>query len=492
MPPNAPANPVQPNAPGNPPPPGTPENQPQPNPHVNPHQPNAPGSQPQVNGPSGQAQPGAQGSQPPPNAPGSPPQPYAQGDPSQSNPQQPNLPGGSSPQPNSPESPQPNGPGSLPQPGSPANPPQPNAGNPAPPNPPGNPVGPPNAGSPDSGSETPPGVGALPVGAITTPGGTVTAPNAGPTLVFGTQTLAPGGPPITLSGLPVSLAPDGNHVVAAGVTNTIARPSSTAGAPPVGTPATAFAFGGSTITLDAATRAVINGQTIQPGGLPATVSGTPISLVADGGRVVIGTSTAKLFKLPTATAGPAFALGGSTIYRNTASAFVVDGHTIAPGGPAITVAGTPVSLAADATHVVVGSATQDIFTVTPSPQPTQPTGLAHGSQTLTAGGPGVTVSGTVISLVTDGSAVVVGTQTKLIGPQNTDVSVGGDVWTVFGAASTTPSSTLCVTVAATAIPTSSGVTATAATTSSATIGAASRYGRSLPLWPAFVLGYLAL
>ena len=346
--------------------------------------------------------------------------------------------------------------------------------------------------------ENPPGVGALPIGAVTASGGTITTPNAGPNLVVGSQTLAPGGPPITVSGVPVSLASDGNYIVAAGVTNAIARPPPAVGGPPAVTPAPAFIFGGSTITLDSATRAVINGQTIQAGGSPIPVSGTPISIAADGGHVVVGTSTEKLFNLPIPTAGPAktpgpaFTLGSSTIYQNGASAFIVDGHTLAPGGPAITVAGTPVSLAIDATHVIVGSTTQTMFAATPSPPTTQPAQLVYSSRTLAAGGPAIIVSGTVVSLVSGGAAVVVGTRTQPIGSQSTGVDLGGVIWSVFGAVGAVPSSTLNLTMPVTAIATatSPGVTPSASATSSVVLGAASRHGRSLPVWLLFLSCYI--
>jgi hypothetical protein len=48
-------------------------------------------------------------------------------------------------------------------------------------------------------------------------------------------------------------------------------------------------------------------------------------------------------------------LGTETFTANSLSQFLVAGQTLVPGGPAITVSGTPISLAPGATAAVVGS-----------------------------------------------------------------------------------------------------------------------------------------
>ena len=85
-------------------------------------------------------------------------------------------------------------------------------------------------------------------------------------LVYGSQTLVPGGPALTVSGTVFSLPPSGTDLVVNGVTQPV----------PI---------------VPAATEALVLGsETLTPGGA-ITVSGTVLSLAPGGAAVVVGGQT---------------------------------------------------------------------------------------------------------------------------------------------------------------------------------------------------------
>ena len=146
----------------------------------------------------------------------------------------------------------------------------------------------------------------------------------------GGQTLTPG-VQVTVGGTPVSLASDGSMAVVGGSSENLA-PTIT---PPPGKPV--LTFDGTTYSPTGASSAyVIGGQTLIPGAGPITVSGTPISLAANGANAVVGSSTENL--QPAITAQPGLTFDGTT-YQPTSvpgasSAYIIDGQTITPrSGP---------------------------------------------------------------------------------------------------------------------------------------------------------------
>jgi hypothetical protein len=105
----------------------------------------------------------------------------------------------------------------------------------------------------------------------------------------------------------------------------------------------------------------------------------------------------------------------------------VDGTTLTAGGPAVTISDTVVSLASGSSYLVVGGSTIPIasptfapFIITNGPgnfpitiMPNSPV-IVDGT-TLTPGGPAVTISGTIVSLASGSSYLVVGSSTIPIG-----------------------------------------------------------------------------
>lgn len=183
--------------------------------------------------------------------------------------------------------------------------------------------------------------------------------------------------------------------------------------------ATYITVAGQTIAVDANAISVA-GTTLRPGDPGVTVDGTPISL---GSSIfVVGTKTETLSLPQTAmTSQLAHITVGSRIIDLGSSAIFVDGTTLKPADPAITVDGARVSLGPS--FLVVGSYTKSLVLshTTPAAAPSYITVVAGetiavnndnivvANHTLTPGAPPVTANGTLVSL--GPSILVVGTQT---------------------------------------------------------------------------------
>ena len=259
----------------------------------------------------------------------------------------------------------------------------------------------------------------------------------------GDQTLIPGAQ-VTVGGVPVSLAHDGGAAVVGSSTEYLA-PSIT---PPPGLPAIFFA--GSTFRpLGASSAYIINGQTLTPGASAITVSGTPVSLYANGATAVIGSST-EVLQPPIASA-PGLTFDGTT-YQATnvgglSSAYVIQGQTITPGAGPVTISGTPISVAPNGNNAVVGGVTEQLVASGQVPEPAltfdgsiihpvtgTPSNYVINGQTLTPGGQ-ITVSGTPISLATNAASAVIGTSTENLQMTEPPLVVGGSTFYPTGPSS---------------------------------------------------------
>ena len=277
---------------------------------------------------------------------------------------------------------------------------------------------------------------------ITALGQTLSAVNPS-AVVVADKTLTAGGPAFSSNGNFFSLGPSGNLVA-----GTLA---------PGATPAPALTFGGSTYTASAGNFAIGN-QLLTPGGA-VTVAGTPISLSPQSTVAVIGTSSQSLIApAPVAAAAPAvLTFDGSTYTANSASAFVVGGKSLTPGG-LVTVFGMPISAAGDGSFAVIGSSTQSLQTAGPSGGPAVLTfggsictasagNFVIGGQTLTPNG-AITISGTPISAGASGSGVVVvGSTTQSlanVGPTTSPplLTLGSSTYTATGSTFVIDSQTL--------------------------------------------------
>ena len=118
-------------------------------------------------------------------------------------------------------------------------------------------------------------------------------------------------------------------------------------------------IGSQVITANSDSQYVFESQTLTPGSI-ITVSNTPISLAASATEVVVGSSTSTLLAATAATATPPPLTFGSQVFTaNSDSQYLIGSQTLSPGAM-ITVSDTPISLAASATEIVVGSSTQGL------------------------------------------------------------------------------------------------------------------------------------
>lgn len=88
------------------------------------------------------------------------------------------------------------------------------------------------------------------------------------------------------------------------------------------------------------------------------------------------------------------------------TAITIGTQTVSAGGPAITVSNTIISIPSHGSSVIINGTPQPVSVIAPVPTPTTPD-LIIGTQTLAAGGPAITISNTIISLASDGSSAVI-------------------------------------------------------------------------------------
>ena len=250
------------------------------------------------------------------------------------------------------------------------------------------------------------------------------------------SSVVPGGPPVVLSGTPIALGYSG--VLTIGSSSTLLP-----NGPAVPT-ANIYTVGGQIITANP-TGFAVGTTTLSPGGSAATISGTVVSL-GPSGALLIGSSSTNILPTLSAVAGPVFTVGGLT-FTKSSSNVLVDGKTLAAGGPAATVAGTQVSLASDG-RLVVGSLTTNVPISTSSGEVFTAGGFVftEGSsdvvvdgETLFLGGSPVTVAGTQVSLGSDGKLIVGSLTTNL----PTSIT-SGPIFTAGGLVFTEGSSDLVV------------------------------------------------
>ncbi|KAF2708404.1 hypothetical protein K504DRAFT_456408 [Pleomassaria siparia CBS 279.74] len=199
---------------------------------------------------------------------------------------------------------------------------------------------------------------------------------------------------------------------------------------------------------------VVDPTTVAPGQI-VMIDHTPVVIQTSNGgtEVVIGTATVPIPQQPEShdspyaqiTPPPILApvvLGSQTLTANTLSQYLVSDQTLAPGGPAITVDGTIISLAPSAMALIIDGVTTTLIQSFHGHVYTStiPGLLTFNNQVFTAmrgsgyyvispgitlipGGPPVTVSNTVISLQPQGTAVVIHGTTSQMAPATTVVTL---------------------------------------------------------------------
>lgn len=262
---------------------------------------------------------------------------------------------------------------------------------------------------------------------VLTVGDTTVTANSQGQFVVGTQTLAPGGPAITVDGSTLSLGPSGTIAIVNGVTQTLGNAPFVTGAPVLtvnGQTISATVVGGSTLFV------LAPGQTLTAGGV-LTVDGTTYSMPADGSGstiVVNGvTSTLDAPGLPILTLNNQIVT--ASVQGGTTAFILGPGQTLMPGG-VITISGTTYSMPASAsgTLVVINGVTTTLgqapitaaaaltidgktYSATVRDGTTE---YVLGPGTTLKPGESITVSGTTYFLDPKGTALVVNGKTSSI------------------------------------------------------------------------------
>ena len=174
-----------------------------------------------------------------------------------------------------------------------------------------------------------------------------------------------------------------------------------------------------------------NGAVISAGGSPATVSGTVLAIPSDDSGIIVNGKTTPLLLLPGSAPTSVFSVA-SQAFTAAPTGFVVGTQSLSPGGSAITLSGTPISLGASrqlqigtsAISLPSAPAITSVFTIAGQTFTASPTAFPIGSQTLGEGGSAITLSGTMVSLGSAG--LVIGSSTIPLTPaeQSEDVDVG--------------------------------------------------------------------
>ena len=191
----------------------------------------------------------------------------------------------------------------------------------------------------------------------------------------------------------------------------------------------------------------IQGTTVTPGGPAVTVGGTAISLDKSS-HLYVGAINAALTS--PSPAQSLFAVGGQAFTANP-TGFTIQATKVTPGGQAITVAGTTISLD-KSSHLYIGpsiatlmspSPTQVTFTVGGQKFTAKPGGFKIGGSTFTPGGLGAVIAGILVSLERDGLLVIGSSTFTLPAPRQTKADeVATAVEPSANSASTTVESTL--------------------------------------------------
>jgi hypothetical protein len=296
---------------------------------------------------------------------------------------------------------------------------------------------------------------------VLTVGSTTLIPNAATQFFIGPgQTLTPGGTAV-IDGVKVSLEPSAAFVVIGSLTHTLSKPGSAS--PQTVKAQPELIFGGTTFTARPSSSKqdtspgnrpgtpgspqaqemeiqdepgpvfVISGQTLSPGGVPITVSGSTLSLAPSGAFLVVDGSTTTL-AAPTVAAVAAAAAAhvtpapltiGNGVFRpvpGSGTTYQIGTAMLTPGG-SVVVAGTTISLAAGATALVINGATTTLAAEAEA-MITNPPLLTIGSRTYIAA-PG---TGTAFVIegqtLTPGGTITVDGTTIVLSPHATELVYG--------------------------------------------------------------------
>ena len=176
-------------------------------------------------------------------------------------------------------------------------------------------------------------------------------------------------------------------------------------------------------TLGAVPGLAIAGQNVVAGAPAATIQGVPVSLAPLASAIVVDGSTTPLSPGQT----PVITLGSQPVAASPASQYVLGGRTLVPGAAAITISGTPISVPTDGNAVIVGGST---IAIPDTAGPVLPV-ITLGNQVITATSASQFLLGDQ-TLVPGAPAITVAAPARAVaafGPSPTAITVGSEVFT---------------------------------------------------------------
>ena len=176
-------------------------------------------------------------------------------------------------------------------------------------------------------------------------------------------------------------------------------------------------------TLNVVPGLAIDGQNVIAGAPAATIQGVPISLAPSANAIVVDGSTTPLSPGQT----PVIILGSQPVTVSPTSQYVLGGQTLVPGASTITISGTPISVPTDGNAVVVGGS---MVAIPDAASPVLPV-ISLGNQVITANGASQFLVGDQ-TLVPGAPAITVAAPASAVaalGSSPTALTVGGEVFT---------------------------------------------------------------
>lgn len=246
--------------------------------------------------------------------------------------------------------------------------------------------------------------------------GRVFTPNPTGFILAGAN-VVPGGVPVTISSIPISLGPSGTLFI-----GDDAIPLSNPPPLPTLLPNSVFTVGDEVFRANAIGFTVA-GSKVLPGGAPVTVFGTPVSLDSSGTLFLGGTA----IPLDQASLNPPnsiFTVGGEA-FAPKPTGFIIAGFSVVPGGAPTTISGTRISLNTSG-KLILGSSTIDLQTQSPATDllltvggqvfTANPRGFAINGTPILPGSAPITISGTRISLDKSGQLTIGSSSINLFNP----------------------------------------------------------------------------
>ena len=176
-------------------------------------------------------------------------------------------------------------------------------------------------------------------------------------------------------------------------------------------------------TLGAVPGLAIDGQNVVAGAPAATIQGVAVSLAPLASAIVVDGGTTPLSSGQT----PVITLGSQPVAASPTSQYVLGGRTLVPGAAAITISGTPISVPTDGNVVIVGGST---VAIPDTAGPVLPV-ITLGNQVITANSASQFLLGDQ-TLVPGAPAITVAAPARAVaafGPSPTAITMGGEVFT---------------------------------------------------------------